>query len=194
VYLRKALKRGPVQLQLTENGFMVNAAEIEGFTVQVGGQSRTQLIKTLSDAGVQLNAYAETLLAHPIFDNPADQTLRIVERTVEQLGLTAGAVISDVFAAAQDQGLDLCPLIAGPYLRLELTDQANAPDSILSAGRSPAGAIHIASEPVSDDVEYPKGFYLRVVDGQPWLRGYRCDDTYVWTPEQPVMFVRPESK
>ncbi|MHA7281768.1 hypothetical protein [Arthrobacter sp. TMS2-4] len=50
-------------------------------------------------------------------------------------------------------------------------------------------AIHIASEPVSEDVEYPKGFYLRIVDGQSWLRGYRCDATYVWSPEQRVAFV-----
>jgi hypothetical protein len=60
---------------------------------------------------------------------------------------------------------------------LAMIGQSNAPD--LSAGRAPTGAIHVASEPLSRDVEYPKGFYLRIVDGQAWLRGYRCDDTYV---------------
>lgn len=127
------------------------------------------------------------------FDATAGQTLRIVERTVEQLGLTEGAVLPELFAAARNQGLELCPLVVGPYLRLEMMKQGNAPDSVLSAGRSPAGAIHVASEPISDDVDYPKGFYLRVVDGQPWLRGYCCDDTYVWTPEQRVAFLLPES-
>lgn len=173
---------------------MISTAKIEGVLVQVGGQPRTQLKRALSDAGVQLNAYAETLLAHSTFDDPASQALRIVERTVEQLGFREGAVLSQVFAAARSQGLELCPLAVGPYLRLALTDQANAPDSVLSAGRSPAGAIHVASEPVSDDVECPKGFYLRVVDGQAWLRGYCCDDTYVWTPEQRVAFLLPESE
>lgn len=173
---------------------MVSAAEAESFTVEVGGQSRTQLVGTLGDAGVQLNAYAEALLAHPMFDDPAGRTLRIVERTVEQLGLPEGAVLSEVFAAAKNQGLELCPLVVGPYLRLSLMDQGNAPDSVLSAGRSPAGAIHVASKSVSEDVEYPKGFYLRVVDGQPWLRGYCCDDTYVWAPEQRVAFLLPESE
>jgi hypothetical protein len=73
-------------------------------------------------------------------------------------------------------------------------DQANAPNSVLSAGRGPAGALHVASEPVSEDVEYPKGFYLRVVDGQAWLRGYRCDNTYVWAPDQWLAFVMPDDQ
>ncbi len=160
--------------------------------IRVGGQSRDGIRRSLLGAGVQLNAFAETLLAHAAFDDPGGRALRIVERTVEGLGLVGGAVQSRVFAAARSQGLELCPLVTGPYLRLALMDQADAPDSILSAGRAPAGALHVASAPVSEDAEYPRGFYLRVVDGKPWLRGYRCDDTYVWSPEQRVAFVLPE--
>ncbi|WP_028281100.1 hypothetical protein [Arthrobacter sp. H5] len=172
---------------------MMNTAKLEGLMVRVGGQSRTEVVQALRDVSVQLNARAETLLTHPAFDAPRDQTLRIVERTAEQLGLEKGAVQSQVFATARTQGLELCPLVTGPYLRLALMDQANAPDSVLSAGRGPTGAIHIASEPVSEDVDYPKGFYIRVVDGQAWLRGYRCDDTYVWAPKQRLAFLLPES-
>lgn len=161
---------------------------IEALTLQVGGQLRTELVKTLREGGVRLNGYAETLLAHPTFDNPARQELRIVVRSVEQLGLEKGAVLSQVFAVASTQGFEFCPLPAGPYLRLALTAQENAPDSVLSAGRSPTGAIHVASKPVSTHVEYPKGFYLRAVDGEAWLRGFCCDDTYVWTPEQRFIF------
>ncbi|MHA7240494.1 hypothetical protein [Arthrobacter sp. TMS1-12-1] len=173
---------------------MTSTADIEPFTVQVGGQSRPEVLQSLKDAGVQLNAHAETLLAHPAFDTPASRILRIVERTVGQLGFEHGGVQSRIFAAARHQGLELCPLVTGPYFRLAMMDQANAPDSILSAGRGPTGAIHIASEPVSEDVDYPKGFYLRVVDGQPWLRGYCCDDTYLWAPEQRLAFLLPDRK
>jgi hypothetical protein len=170
---------------------MMTTRKGEGFVMQVGGQPRSELVQSLRDASVQLNTYAETLLAHPAFDAPASQTLRIVERTVAQLGLDDGAVQPEVFATARSKGLELCPLVTGPYLRLALMDQENAPDSVLSAGRAPAGAVHVASEPASEDVEYPKGFYLRVVDGQPWLRGYRCDDTYVLAPEQRFAFLLP---
>lgn len=165
---------------------------IEPYVVQIGGQSRTEIVQSLNDAGVQLNAHAQTLLAHPAFDAPAGRAVRIVERTVEQLGFEHGGVQSQIFAAARTQGLELCPLATGPYLRLAMMDQANAPDSVLSAGRGPTGVIHIASEPLSEDVEYPKGFYLRVVDGRPWLRGYGCDDTYVWASTQRLAFLQPD--
>lgn len=170
---------------------MMSTAQSEGLVIRVGGQPRSELVQSLRHAGVELNTHAETLLAHPAFDAPEGRTLRIVERTVQQLGLEEGAVQSQILATARSQGLELCPLVTGPYLRLALTDQENAPDSVLSAGRAPTGAIHIASEPVSEDVEYPKGFYLRVVDGQPWLRGHRCDDTYVLAPEQRLAFLLP---
>ena len=53
----------------------------------------------------------------------------------------------------------------------------------MSAGRSPEGAVNIASPLLNDDVEFPRGFSLRVVDGRLWLRGYRCDDLYVFPPD-----------
>lgn len=145
--------------------------------LHVGGLTRDELRAQLSAAGVLLNAYAETLLDHAMFARRAAEELTVVLRSVADLGFT-GATLAEVFAAAQDLGLALCPPDTGPYLRLALMDQANAPDSVLSRGRSPAGAIKIASAPLTDDVAYPKGFYLRVVDHQPWLRGYRCDGEY----------------
>jgi len=171
---------------------MTRRAKDEECVIQAGGHSRLEMLGLLRSADVMLNVHAETLLAHPVFDNPERQNLRIAERTVEELGFEHGAVQSRVFTAARNQGLELCPLVAGPYLRLATMSQANAPDSILSAGRAPTGAIHVASAPLSDDVEYPKGFYLRVVDGQAWLRGYRCDDAYVWAADQRLAFLLPD--
>jgi hypothetical protein len=171
---------------------MRSAANIEGLVVQVGGQSRIEIVQSPHDAGIHLNAHAETLLAHPAFDTPESRTLRIVARTVEQLGLKNGGVQSQVFAAARHCGLELRPLVTGPYLRLVMMNQANAPDSVLSAGRGPTGAIHIAPEPISEGLEYPRGFYLRVMDGQTLLRGNRCDDTHVWAPAQRLAFLLPK--
>lgn len=164
---------------------------VDGITIRVGGQARADLLRELQKAGVQLNTHAETLLARPEFDAPRGQSLRIVERTVAELGLPEGGGQSQVFAAAQSQDLALCPLVTGPYLRLAHRQQATAPDSVLCAGRAPTGAIHVASAPVSADVEVPKGFYLRVVDDQLWLRGYRCDEAYVWPAETRLAFCLP---
>lgn len=164
-------------------------------TLQVGGDTRAQLLRRLEQADVHLNEHARTLLDDPAFDAPAPQTLHLVQRSVGQLNFPDGATQPQAFAAARQQGLQLCPVVTGPYLRLALTEQRNAPDSVLSAGRPPSGAVHVASPPVSQDVDHPKGFYLRVVDGQAWLRGYRCDDSYVWPADVYLTFaLRPSPR
>lgn len=168
---------------------MPNRLPDDGILVRVDGRTRSEIKHMLTGGGVLLNAHAETLLAHPAFDASEARILRIVERTVADLGFELGATHAQVFAALSERGLEACPVVTGPFLRLATMDQANAPDSVLSAGRAPSGAIHVLSEPLVDDVTYPKGFYLRVVDGQAWLRGYRCDDTYMWPPEQRLAVV-----
>jgi hypothetical protein len=141
----------------------------------------------LRDRGVMLNAYAETLLEHAAFELRDPEEVAIVTRTVGGLGLGTGATLPEVFAAAREHGLRLTPPDTGPYLRLAMDSQANAPDSILSAGRSPSGALKVASAPLGDD-DFPKGFYLRVVDRVQWLRGYRCDDEYRFSPDDTFAF------
>ena len=159
--------------------------------LSVGGSTRADLRAALESHGVLLNEHASTLLAHEAFDRRDPVRLSIVERDVGELGLPEGGTLPEVFAAARDGGLALCPPDTGPYLRLAMRSQPNAPDSILSAGRSPAGALKVASAPLGEDVEYPKGFYLRVVDGRQWLRGYRCDYEYRFSAGDRFAFTLP---
>ncbi|GAA5167676.1 hypothetical protein [Ornithinimicrobium tianjinense] len=169
-------------------------AERDPITIEVGGLCREELRRALTRAGVQLNVHAETLLEHRDFDHVSASTLTVVRRTVSELGLVDGGTLGQVLDAASALGLEPSPLVTAPYLRLATLDQPEAPDSVLSAGRPPTGAVHVASVPVSPDIEHPKGFYLRVVDGEPWLRGYRCDDDYEWGPEAEVALVRPSGR
>ncbi|GAA4518713.1 hypothetical protein GCM10023160_01330 [Brachybacterium paraconglomeratum] len=152
----------------------------------LGGLSRAELRERLAAAGVQLNVHAETLLDHPCFDERAPETVMVTQRRVADLGLPEEGTLPEVIAASLRQGLALCPATTGPYLRLAMASQSQAPDSLLSAGRIPTGALHVVSEPLSADHEFPKGFYLRVVEGVSWLRGFRCDDDYVWPPESVI--------
>ncbi|PMQ21771.1 hypothetical protein CIK84_09680 [Glutamicibacter arilaitensis] len=146
--------------------------------VAVGGLERAELMQYLAQSGVQLNGFAKQLLEHQIFDElvPA-HNLTLTSRNLQQLGLDAGATLPQIFERAVSVGLKLCPAYAGPYLRLDFLDQAAFDDSVLSAGKKPAGSLTIASASVGDE-DFPRGFYLRVVDEVAWLRGYRCDDTY----------------
>jgi hypothetical protein len=158
--------------------------------LRVGGLQREVLIGHLKAAGVLLNASAETLLQDPVFDSSEVEDIEVVAIAVGNLGFSDGATLSQIFAAAQECGLRLCPPTTGPYLRLSLPDQENAPDSIMSTGRAPSGSITVASDPLRQDDDYPKGFYLRVVDGVPWLRGYRSTAKHLWSPSDRLAFAR----
>lgn len=160
-----------------------------GLTVVVGGASREELLALMSGRGIQLNESARTLLAHSCFDAREPERLAVLQRSLAELGLPEGGTLPEIFAAVRATGLAPLPPDAGPYLRLALEDQEQAPDSVLSAGRAPTGAVHVLAAPLSTEDEYPKGFYLRVVDGVTWLRGYRCDDRYVW-PADSVFALR----
>jgi len=63
---------------------------------------------------------------------------------------------------------------------------------MLRHGRAPAGSAHVLSPSLSEDPAVHQGFYLRVVDGVPWLRGFMCDDLHVFSPEDRWIMARPE--
>ena len=156
--------------------------------LRIGGLTRGGLVEALKTSAVLLNATAKALLEDAVFDQVEVEDVEIVERTVGELGFPDGATLFQVFAAAQERGLRLCPPTAGPWMRLSMLDQQTAPDSIMSKGRAPSGSITVASIPLREDDEYPKGFYLRVVDGVPWLRGYRCTEQHNWSADDWLLF------
>lgn len=159
------------------------------FEVTVGGLSRHDLKSELSSRQIHLNAQAQILLDDAVFDDANTQhVITVVVRNVSDLGLPHGATLSQIFDAAQGLGLKLCPPTSGPYLRLAVTKQEGSTDPVMSRGRAPEGSYTVAAQTLRDDDEYPKGFYLRVVNGQSWLRAYRCDDTHIWSPDDQFIF------
>lgn len=161
--------------------------------VAVGHLSREELLAQLNASGTQLNEHAKTLLANSAFDEVGEgDVVSIAERSVADIGLADGATLNQIYARAESQGLLLCPAVAGPYLRLALAQQQSAPDSVLSSGRAPAGSLTVAARALREDDEFPKGFYLRTIDGKPWLRGFRCNDQHLWSPGVRFIFRTPE--
>lgn len=131
--------------------------------LEIGGQSKTELLSSLLEHGIRLNRYA-----HVLFDDPAFTTSQssrwvlVKEVTVAELGLLVGATSVEIFARARSVGLELCPLELAPRLRLQFLDQTEGP------------YLTVASRKTKDDDAYPNGFYLRRVDGELWLRGYQA--------------------
>ncbi|HJX78718.1 hypothetical protein [Glutamicibacter sp.] len=157
--------------------------------VAIGGLSRSALKLKLRGREIQLNEFANQLVQHPVFDHmEAPLVKKFATRRLADLGLNDGASLADVFSAARRHALSLCPVTAGPYLRLAYREQPTSKHSVLNVGKAPESSLTVASVALGDD-DFPKGFYLRTVDGQQWLRGYRCTDEHRFSPNDHFIFV-----
>ena len=164
-------------------------------TVTVGGLTKSELIQELRRTAISMNESAARLFASEHFTTSTTRyTVMTAELTVRDLGFLQGATITEIFARAAALGLGLCPLELGPHLRLQYRDQ---PEGYWGHSarqhQAPSGSITIASQKLTDDNDFPKGFYLRRIKGQLWLRGYRCGADHVWEPDVHFIFCQIES-
>jgi hypothetical protein len=158
--------------------------------VRVGGKNKEKLLAELERAGIQLNEAARTLLSSKQFTTsmPSRQLIT-VELTVRQLGFTQGATLCALHDQATALGLFPPPLDLGPHLRLQYLDQAEGFwGHPVTEHQAPPGSITIASAPLSEEDEFPKGFYLRRIKGALWLRGYRCGMEHLWNSGDRLVF------
>lgn len=161
-------------------------------TVRVGGLTKTELLQQLRSNAISLNAYAEQLFASDRFTvSAAPYALQTVELSVGDLGFPENGITSEVYKQARERGLELCPLELGPFLRLAYRDQPEgARGKPEWKQQAPYGSLTVASEPISDDDAFPKGFYLRCIEGVLWLRGYCCGPEDVWNSWDRLVFVK----
>lgn len=149
---------------------MPTASGFHEMALEIGGVAKEALLARLAAAGVELNDYARALFADEAFTTAAERrTVRVVARSLDDLGLRAGGTFAAILAAADAQDLAPCPLEVAPHLRLAWLEQPVGP------------YLTVASRPLRDD-DAPNGFYLRHRDDGLWLRGYRADDDYVYPP------------
>jgi hypothetical protein len=159
-------------------------------TVIVGGMTKSELIEELHRNAISMNESGERLFASDHFTTSETRySVTTVELTVRDLGFPRGATIAEIYARAGALGLGLCPIDLGPHLRLQYLDQpegdwGNPP----RRHQAPYGSITIASEKLTEDDDFPKGFYLRRIKGVLWLRGYRSRPEHVWEPDDHFIF------
>lgn len=161
-------------------------------SVQAGGLTKSELLAELRRNAVSLNESAERLFASEHFTVAASRySVVAVELAVAALGFPQGAATAEIYARAEALGLGLCPLELGPHLRLQYLDQ---PEGYWGQPelqhQAPSGSITIASAPLADDDDFPKGFYLRRIKGALWLRGYRSGAEHIWSPGDRLLFRR----
>jgi hypothetical protein len=165
-------------------------------TIEVGGLTKLQLIQKMQQHSILMNEYGERLLSDDKFTTSETKySLKTVELTVRDLGFSDGATTPQIFKRASELGLELCPLELGPHLRLEYLDQPDGYTGNFSQQhQAPSGSITIASDIVSEDDDFPKGFYLRQINGVLWLRGYIADHLHVWNPDDHFIFCQTKTK
>lgn len=160
--------------------------------VAIGGLTRAELHARLLENGMRLNESAETLFASELFTTEGvARTLTTVELTVADLGFDQGATTAEIFTRAEEVGLSLCPMELAAHLRLQYLDQ---PEGFwgqpLTEHQAPSGSITVMSPMLSPKDEFPKGFYLRRIKGELWLRGYRAGAEHVWSAGDHLLFGR----
>jgi hypothetical protein len=164
--------------------------DLKEVIVDYGGGSLASLCQQLEEQQIHLNAYANQLLRHPHLSLSADkQCATCVIVSLKELGLTQGGALTEIFAAAFSYGLTYCTLEMALHFRLGYRQLANS-TGLKSQGKAPAAAITIASMPLEKTDDFPKGFYIRRIDGCDWLRGYTCDARHQFSPDDLFLFKR----
>ena len=148
------------------------------------------MLLRLQAAGVRLNALALDLFKDSRFTtSPTPATVQVVQLSVASLGFATGADFFSLVDRAAKAGLELCSLELGPHFRLSLLQQPEVAGAPGSSGCAPPGSITVATAPLDDRDETPKGFYLRRIEGTLWLRGYRSWSGHIWSPNDVLAFV-----
>lgn len=172
-------------------GNLPNPENLNLRKVAFGGLGKHELLAKLKDTSILLNEYANILFSSELFmTSGTSQTASVIELSVNDLGFPDGANLAKVRNRARELGLLECPIELGPYFRLQYLDQVEA--KIISKHKAPKGSVTIISKPLMDSDDFPKGFYLRRIDGKLWLRGYKCDMQYKWEPFDMLAFMVPE--
>ena len=158
--------------------------------VAVGGMTKGELLDRLRANSIALNRYAEMIFDSDCFTTSKKESrVSTIELEVQGLGFPQGATFADILAKAATIGLGYCPLELGPHIRLQYVDQPEgATGQAARPHQTPPGAIVIVSESLKEEDDFPRGFYLRRIDGVLWLRGYCSPITHKHAPDEHFLF------
>jgi len=135
------------------------------------------LRKALEESGVQIGNWASDILNKTKLSK-SKQSLDLVVRSVKELGFPNRAKLEDIYKAAKNQGLDLCPDEVGPQLRLQYSNQPNGEWLV------------IAMEPIKDSDGDLRLFFVWCRSGDRWLGANYSGPDYFWSADSRFVFVR----
>ncbi|WP_199454162.1 hypothetical protein [Vibrio owensii] len=146
--------------------------------VEIGNHTNAELLQELKDQRIQFNPFALQLFEDQLIQTKQRaQTLSLSIITPSELGASFGATFAELLAHVALKGLEPCPLAVAPYLLLQ------------GISLTKDEYITIASLPLEQKDTYPRGLYLRKRDDGVWLRGYRCEDAFIFPPSMKFVFI-----
>lgn len=94
-------------------------------TLTIGGKTSQELLAELAQYGFKIGSYARSMVESSAFTTlPEPQELDLVRLQVKDLGINKDLPTTDeIYAKAQELGLELCPAEVGPQYRLKYKDQ-----------------------------------------------------------------------
>ena len=152
---------------------------MEFITLKRNPFPKNRISHKLEEHDILINRYAEVFLAHPAFSTENTREMTIAIASLREIGLENGGTLNEIFRQIEKSGFKPCPINTGLFLRFAWKNQPQSQNSVLSGTHgSPDQAVVVLSEPIETEDAFPKGLYLRNVDGGLWLRGYVCDSEY----------------
>ena len=152
---------------------------MEFITLKRNPFPKNRISHKLEEHDILINRYAEVFLAHLAFSTENTREMTIAIASLREIGLENGGTLNEIFRQIEKSGFKPCPINTGLFLRFAWKNQPQSQNSVLSGTHgSPDQAVVVLSEPIETDDAFPKGLYLRNVDGRLWLRGYVCDSAY----------------
>lgn len=146
--------------------------------VEIGNHTNAELLQELKEHRVQFNPFALQLFEDQMIQTKQrGQTLSVLVITPSDLGAPFGATLAELLEYAAQRDLEPCPLAVAPYLLLQ------------GISLTKDEYVTLASLPLAKEETYPRGLYLRERDDGLWLRGYRCDDDFIFPPSMKFVFM-----
>ncbi len=138
--------------------------------LEIGGKTKVELVAELKARGIKIYDYAQDMLDSPEFATQSNpEQIDLVRLKVRDFGFPNGATTEQIYAKAEEFGLELCPAEVGPHQRLKDLDQPLA------------AWYRIAMKQISGRNGLPSVFDLGHNDVRLWLNyswavpGNECD-------------------
>ncbi|OGM94250.1 hypothetical protein A2524_01085 [Candidatus Wolfebacteria bacterium RIFOXYD12_FULL_48_21] len=145
-------------------------------TIESGGKSKDELIKELEEKGRLIGADANHLLKSEDFKtSESREHIDLVRPTVKDLGFDNGATTEEIYARADELGLDLCEAEDAPNLRVQYDGTEG---------------MAIAMKQITGSGGFPSVFYLSSDDDDLWLGTNGARPGIRWNADNRFVFRR----